>query len=90
MADDQDLTALRAQVTALETQLKQMQPPHASGAPAPRGASYVMHTHVHPAYFELCYMPPPMGDDDAPTRQQLGRIEEQLERVIALLEQRTT
>ena len=88
MADNQDLAALRAQVTALEARLQQTQPPQAPEAEAPGGTSYVMHGHIHPACFELCYMPPPVGGDDAPIRQQLGRIEEQLERVIALLEKR--
>jgi hypothetical protein len=90
MADNQDLAALRTQVAALEARLQQTQPPQSPGAPAPGAVPYVMHGHIHPACFELCYMPspPPVEDDDAPIRQQLGRIEEQLERVIALLEKR--
>ena len=88
MADTQDLAALRAQVAALEARLQQAQPPQTGGESTPGGPAYVMHGHIHPACFELCYMPPPVGGDDAPIRQQLGRIEEQLERVIALLEKR--
>jgi hypothetical protein len=87
MADEQNLAALRAQVAALETKLQAMQP-SSSAATGAGTQPHVVHTHVFGQCFAFCYMPsPPIGDDDdAPMRQQLSHIEEQLDRVIALLE----
>ncbi len=59
MADEQELAALRAQIAALEAQMQQ----RPAGTAIAGGMPYAVHTHIHPQCFELCYMPPPGGDD---------------------------
>jgi hypothetical protein len=83
MADNQELAELRAQIAALEARMQQ----RPSGSPIAGRVPCATHTHIHVQPFELCYMPIPPGEgDDLLLKQQLSRIEAQLDRVIALLE----
>jgi hypothetical protein len=81
MADERELAALKAQVAAIERA-------HAQDSAGKAVREYIVHSQV----FSDCHEPiegpePPTGPGSrASVHERLNRIEEQLQRVIALLE----
>jgi hypothetical protein len=83
MADEQEVAVLKAQLAAL-------QQAGALNTAGKKPRNYVVHAQV----MDECYMPteepptPTEPEGSASMHQRLDRIEERLERVIAMLEQR--